>query len=996
MLRMLWIGILVCVALLAGCSDDGGGGVVADNNAADNNAADNNAVNNTVNEAATGRYTRQTLDGDAAGPAFVSVADVNGDGRQDIVLSSFGQIEGLELPTGSVTIYEQGDGVLDWTAKPLLAPEDGLYWPNDVELHDIDGDGDLDAMVGFGFLVCAVIPTAGDCGGLIWFEQDGDEWIAHPIIPQGAELFYHVGKIADIDGDGVEDVLSVGEYRAALADDRAEVVWFKGTTGPERFEQTPRVIGPGLGSLPTLYDIDGDGDLDVLSAEFFAGLDASFAWYEQTAAPSTDNPAGQWQRHVIDDAHGPSIQFSLVPDLLGDGELKALGANHTNTSKSPADPWPSTVVLYDIPADPTAAWSGRPIAEHIVSEPGSPAAPQAAPGIFGWGDADGDGDVDVIVSGDGDPKVYLLEQRSGGEFVTMVFDEDIAQAGGMKIVDLDGDGVSEIIVTAYEDNALYLYTQTEDGPHPLREAGPGGDLPVEDDEVLIEVTYTGNAQGNLIGGLFETFPPTGPPSSFTQQPSPTFPATLSLTDVAPGEYTALVVLDVEPFNPASPGPEDLQATVEITVPLSAAPVRVTLQDNGDANNNPQNPTPADVVVNLNYDGAERGNVVVAAFDSLPPAGPPAGFTIVDASGGFPAQGTLSMVGGGTRQVLAFLDLPPTNIMAPGPEDPVVQSEPFLVNGATVELSLTLQGPDGGDPVDPPAGGELFVGDADPFGAGPLGVTLRTLPAGRAGLPVPVDVYVPEVESGTFGVLLFMHGFVLNKDLYNALLESIAAHGFVVVAPTMYDTGGLPFGTPSMAEESALALELRQWFDDNLAAEAGVAVDLDRVGIAGHSRGGKVAWTLMLDNPELFAAIAGYDPVDGTGGGPGMMGPDMRITERSFDYSHPSLVIGTGLGAEGFFVCAPLGDNHVQFYESTPSPSWHIIATNHGHNDLLDDDCGFQCGVCASGDNKALTRNLLSGTFVSFFRGALLDVSDDLDRLSDPQAFPDTALTIESR
>ena len=32
----------------------------------------------------------------------------------------------------------------------------------------------------------------------------------------------------------------------------------------------PIAIGQGLGSLPELYDVDGDGDLDLVSAEYFA------------------------------------------------------------------------------------------------------------------------------------------------------------------------------------------------------------------------------------------------------------------------------------------------------------------------------------------------------------------------------------------------------------------------------------------------------------------------------------------------------------------------------------------------------------------------------------------------------------------------------------------------------------------------------------------------------------------------------------------------------
>jgi hypothetical protein len=82
---------------------------------------------------------------------------------------------------------------------------------------------------------------------------------------------------------------------------------------------------------------------------------------------------------------------------------------------------------------------------------------QAAPGIFGTGDIDADGDIDVVVSGDGDPRVFWLEQDAPGAFTSHVLAEELGQAGAMKIVDLDRDGKSEILVSSYEANVLYIF-----------------------------------------------------------------------------------------------------------------------------------------------------------------------------------------------------------------------------------------------------------------------------------------------------------------------------------------------------------------------------------------------------------------------------------------------------------------------------------------------------------------------------------------------------------
>jgi hypothetical protein len=176
---------------------------------------------------------------------------------------------------------------------------------------------------------------------------------------------------------------------------------------------------------------------------------------EQTAAPDAGDPAGLWTRHVIADDVGPSIQLSLVPDLFGDGVLRAVGSNHTNVNNGEPE---SGIFVYDIPADPkTSPWNGTMISQGIVSVPGSQFAPQAAPGIFGWGDVDGDGDLDIVLSGDGDKRAFVLEQTAPGVFATHVLADPFGQAGGMKVTDLDGDGKAEIVATSYDLNLVAIF-----------------------------------------------------------------------------------------------------------------------------------------------------------------------------------------------------------------------------------------------------------------------------------------------------------------------------------------------------------------------------------------------------------------------------------------------------------------------------------------------------------------------------------------------------------
>jgi hypothetical protein len=407
--------------------------------------------------AGTTTFRRHTVDDAASGPAYAEIADLDGDGQVELVVAHLG-VFGFAVPEGQITVHTPGATLAEWSKSTLVPPDAGVRFPGQPTAADIDGDGDLDLIVPSGFLVCIVIPGGAPCGGLGWYEQTADGWHRHDVVPNGATLFYHHAEWVDFDGDGVHDLVTVGEEKQAgfgETPERSEVQWFRGTAEGARFETTPRVIGPGLGSFPRVRDIDGDGDLDIAGAEFFDS-DASFAWYERTADPSPDSPAGVFTRHVIDADSGPSIMFTFVDDLFGDGLTRALGSNHTNTEKVPPDPWDEALFAFDIPQDPRQPWP-----KTVLTDAFTPAvnlfAPQAAPGIFEAGDLDGDLDLDIVISGDGDPKVLWLEQTSPGVFETHVLAEGLGQAGGARIADLNGDGRNEIVVTTYDGNAVYVF-----------------------------------------------------------------------------------------------------------------------------------------------------------------------------------------------------------------------------------------------------------------------------------------------------------------------------------------------------------------------------------------------------------------------------------------------------------------------------------------------------------------------------------------------------------
>ena len=406
-------------------------------------------------------FERITVDDKANGPSFAEVTDLNGDGKGELIISKFGEIKGMGIPFGEVTIYQQGANLREWKKIPLVTTKDKVKFPNHVRARDLTGNGLKDLVVPVGFLACEAVPFGKPCGGLLVYEQyEPLKFKKHQLVKPGFDLFFHDAQFLDMDGTGTTDFVTVAERqgsRFGQAKDTAVTVWFKGKSEAPFFELKPRLIANGLGGLPTLIDLTGNGLLDIASAEYFYKRGASFAWIEQLQPVSSQHPNGLWKRHVIDDTVGPSIQLSFIENFFGDGKTRAVGSNHSNTAKNRPDPWESAIYVYDIPQNPRNPWPKRKISQGIKSRPGGWFDFQMAPGIFGDGDLTGNGLKDLIVSGDGDDRVFWLEQYQAGQFKTHVLQEKIGQAGAMKIYDFDNDGNMEALVSGYENSSIYIF-----------------------------------------------------------------------------------------------------------------------------------------------------------------------------------------------------------------------------------------------------------------------------------------------------------------------------------------------------------------------------------------------------------------------------------------------------------------------------------------------------------------------------------------------------------
>ena len=155
---------------------------------------------------------------DLSGPTNMELADMDGDGRLELVVLHF-------LSSGrGVAIFELTG------APPLEIPSDGSY-----SLGDLDLDGDLD-----------IVQVAATTGEVLLHEQMTPEVFSSSTLLPGLADF--ALAVVDMDRDGVPDVV--------LARDGGTDVWFGSES--RGFE---RVVIGGTGSV---RDVNRDGALDLL------------------------------------------------------------------------------------------------------------------------------------------------------------------------------------------------------------------------------------------------------------------------------------------------------------------------------------------------------------------------------------------------------------------------------------------------------------------------------------------------------------------------------------------------------------------------------------------------------------------------------------------------------------------------------------------------------------------------------------------------------------
>ncbi len=323
----------------------------------------------------------------------VATADVNGDGKPDIVAINETQILWFENPT--------------WTKHVVT----GRVTEHDnvaIALYDIDRDGKLDFALGADWQ-----PTNTASGGSLHWVSDSGQ--VHNI---STEPTIHRIRWIDVDGDGRPELVVVPlQGRGTKAPDwtsgaGSRVLVFHVPANPGK-EPWPMEVADD--SLHIIHNLIGVGpEIWVASAEGVYALHRA-----------TD---GHWSKRLV--AEGKP------------GEIK-LGHVKSTRYLATVEPWHgNSLVMYE---ESGKTWK-RSVIEANLNQAHA----------LGWGDFDGSGSDQLVAGWRGKPWGLALYQFTGGAWAKTPIDEGVA-VEDLTVVDLNGDGVPEIVAVGRATGNIRIY-----------------------------------------------------------------------------------------------------------------------------------------------------------------------------------------------------------------------------------------------------------------------------------------------------------------------------------------------------------------------------------------------------------------------------------------------------------------------------------------------------------------------------------------------------------
>ncbi len=353
--------------------------------------------------------------GSAQNPRAIALADVDGDGRLDLVTAN-GDSSNLSVLAG--------DGAGGFAAATNFPTGDH---PVGIAVADVDGDGDADV----------VTANAGNRDVSILVGDGAGHFIAPLDLSVGADAEPFAVVVADATGDGKPDIVTANAgldgspFPPPDLPGNLSLFVGDGSGGFATAAQLPLGTAAGRAHAVAVADITGDGHPDIVasrpnanSATLLAG-DGAGGFAAAVDLPTSVGPAPIAIADVTGDGHLDVLTANAVASSIS--VLPGDGAGHVGFDGNfPAGDYPHAVAAVDFNGDgradvATANAMGNDVSI-LVNDGNSGFAPalrypvDASPTGIASGDVNGDGNADLVVANLGGGDISVLLGAGDGTF----------------------------------------------------------------------------------------------------------------------------------------------------------------------------------------------------------------------------------------------------------------------------------------------------------------------------------------------------------------------------------------------------------------------------------------------------------------------------------------------------------------------------------------------------------------------------------------------------
>lgn len=248
------------------------------------------------NNGAGGFLTEQTIATGVAGAGQVTATDINNDGDLDISVAAF---------DGDEAVWFPGNGDGTFGGKQVIATVES---PGNVSFKDFDGDGDLDALVGFQETIANGAGTVE-----IYYNQYVESgtmtvsWIKDAVTVDSGNQSLFVAAFADVDDDGTLEIIKsdLNGGDVAFYDKIKDGASTETIISDETIIDRPAVVA--------VADLDNDSYNDVIVTDG-GTVDQAMIWFE-----STDTGGFNTEALIFDNNN--QMYGITINDFDNDGDL---------------------------------------------------------------------------------------------------------------------------------------------------------------------------------------------------------------------------------------------------------------------------------------------------------------------------------------------------------------------------------------------------------------------------------------------------------------------------------------------------------------------------------------------------------------------------------------------------------------------------------------------------------------------------------------------------